>query len=476
MVVIIVLMSCNKINRVNSRNYGQGLDKKDTTKEIHIAWDSKNNKKSKAFNFVAAFQIIRFLGIKDSGIYINYSWQSPNNSGLSIDNKSQLELVEYRTLDLTPKVHIDKKLNGFHISNRDDIGFIYRIQGNNSSQKIFDIKRLNIYSIHADLAIIDCTQDVDLSLYSTNLNYLLIRSYADSFGNDYPSVQIRAPVIYRGTRGAANINSSVKHVNLETITVEQVSSQQIEELSISNSYLTDTCILKCDSASSFTFNDVRFKSLTGTLKLANAKLNAILKLRKVDVSKFDFDYSHFHFLPCDVNGYTDKNEWYSDVTSIYQNIISSQKRLNNFEGVKSATIELAKFEDQQSTLGFIVTPVKAWWNNYGTEKSKVVRSSFELFLIFFLLNLIWFKKILENYDVAGIKEVKNEVDRFTSRNKRVSRNVILCLIYTGVIFYGVKFDFKDLKIKLLPIVFLLFVEYILGLIALAYIANLIISK
>jgi hypothetical protein len=53
---------------------------------------------------------------------------------------------------------------------------------------------------------------------------------------------------------------------------------------------------------------------------------------------------------------------------------------------------------------------------------------------------------------------------------------LLCCVYTGFVFYGLKFDLNALKSHRIGLLLLLILQYILGIISLAYIANLIITK
>ena len=226
----------------------------------------------------------------------------------------------------------------------------------------------------------------------------------------------------------------------------------------------------------FLFNNVKFYSGSGTIILGNAAPDAKLYLRKVDMSKFDFDYSHFQFIPLSMDMYREENEWYSDVTSIYQSIIASQTRLNNAAGIKASSVELAKFQDSQSWYAWPIIPLKIWWNNYGFDKSKVVLSSLELFAIFFVINLFFFGSLLDHYDVAELKNARTEAANMHYLVFRRTYRFFLTMIYTGIIFYGLKFDFTKLSTKNLAVVLLLFSEYTAGLIAIAYIASLIIVK
>ncbi|MCR8557744.1 hypothetical protein KXD93_08835 [Mucilaginibacter sp. BJC16-A38] len=271
----------------------------------------------------------------------------------------------------------------------------------------------------------------------------------------------------------AKTKDSIKQLSIYYHSVRNVISPYINVLRLDSCLWSDTVHVACSSASALIFNNVKFKAANVIANLDNARPGAILFLRKVDLSKFDFDYSHFEFAPFDVRSYKDQNEWYSDVVSIYNSIIASQTRLNNIQGIKASTIALNEFQDYYTWYARPFIGLKVWWNDYGFDKGKAVTSSLLILGIFFFVNLLFMDLFLDQYDVAG---VKNAWEITATVKFKHSRYLILSLMYTSIIFYGIKLDFAQLKTKRLDVTICLLIEYISGLIAIAYIANLIISK
>ena len=204
---------------------------------------------------------------------------------------------------------------------------------------------------------------------------------------------------------------------------------------------------------------------------------ATLFLKHVDAKYFDFDYSMFHFQPYTVIEYDNNaNDWNSDITATYNGIIESQKRLNNLQGIKAASIELAQFNDSQLFLGRGIIALKTWWNDYGFNKTKVIMASSEIFLGFLIINCFIFRWLFIVYPLFEIKEARERSFKFKNKIYGLIYRFILCALYSGIIFYGLKFDVSNLKVKNIGLVTLLILEYIVGIVSLAYIANLIITK
>ena len=270
-----------------------------------------------------------------------------------------------------------------------------------------------------------------------------------------------------------NTENSIKQLSIYYQAISNIISPYIKVLRLDSCLWGDTVRVNCSSAATLIFDNVKYKSANTIASLESSHPGTILFLRKVDLSRFDFDYSQFQFVPFDVRAYKDQNEWYSDVIRIYNSIIASQTRLNNIQGIKASTIALSEFQDYYTWYARPFIGLKFWWNNYGFDKGKVVTSSLMIFGVFFLVNLLFMRLFLNHYNIA---DLKNAWTDSATKKLKYGRYLVLSLIYTSIIFYGIKLDFTKLETKRLDVVICLLLEYIAGLIAIAYIANLIISK
>jgi hypothetical protein len=115
-----------------------------------------------------------------------------------------------------------------------------------------------------------------------------------------------------------------------------------------------------------------------------------------------------------------------------------------------------------------------WWG-YGYKRYLIFRNSVVLFGLFFFLNLIWFDKILyRTYRIAEFIKVNN----FRKLHNKRSRfhYVYNCFLYTLVIFWGLKLSYADLKLNCGWLVLLVIMQYLTGLLCVAYLAGYIIQR
>jgi hypothetical protein len=193
------------------------------------------------------------------------------------------------------------------------------------------------------------------------------------------------------------------------------------------------------------------------------------------ISHLSLDYTHFTLLPTSKLG-KEENEWYSLNRNRFELMIENQRLSHNEKGRIKATIDLNVFEDRQKFGGEALVFIKGWWNNYGFEKERVVYGSLELFFFFFLINLIVFKKLRRTYRIDAVETAYLISQRERFLLKRALRIALLCLTYSAYIFWGLKLSLEKLNLSSLRLALWIICQYIAGLISLAYIANLIISK
>lgn len=124
----------------------------------------------------------------------------------------------------------------------------------------------------------------------------------------------------------------------------------------------------------------------------------------------------------------------------------------------------------------ITSFLKRNWNNYGYEPHLVFRNSALLMMFFFFFNLFLYPKIL--YKGYPIDEfiLANAVVRKRKGFKVRMLNVAYCFIYTGFIFWGLKLSPEKIRVSRLGYSIYLIFQYLVGLVCLAYIANIIITK
>ena len=119
------------------------------------------------------------------------------------------------------------------------------------------------------------------------------------------------------------------------------------------------------------------------------------------------------------------------------------------------------------------------WNNYGYDKSLIFRNAIILMLFFYLINLMFYRKLLFNGYV---------IEEFSAADYKLSSNGklpwwkiavlrgIYCFFYTCFIFWGLKLSVEKIKVTNLALSAWILLQYIVGIICLGYIANIIITK
>ena len=201
-----------------------------------------------------------------------------------------------------------------------------------------------------------------------------------------------------------------------------------------------------------------------------------LVVYRSDISKFKFNYVNF-----DLN----LQENHTGTLETYNKIIEIQKKYGYDDGLRKADIELRQFQySQEGAWGSVKNWLDGNWWYYGYEKQNTILNSFAIYGLFFLINLGLYKKLLHRtYTVEQLSEIDKDQNhqRSTSKinepvYKTYIRNAVYCLIYTGFIFWGLKFSYEKLKLKNLGLSLLLIFEYTSGIVCLAYIANYILSR
>ena len=97
------------------------------------------------------------------------------------------------------------------------------------------------------------------------------------------------------------------------------------------------------------------------------------------------------------------------------------------------------------------------------------------FGLFVLINLSGFRYL--NNSVYKIDSIWKKYSKFYGSARIAFWNKLYCsLTYTGVIFFGVKFSFEKIQHKNVWAVGYFYLQYVLGLVCLAYLFNFVISN
>jgi len=219
--------------------------------------------------------------------------------------------------------------------------------------------------------------------------------------------------------------------------------------------------------------------LTGAI--INPQYNiCYINLTYANVDKFRFRYNRFKLY------FDDETE--SELKSnVYEELLRKTEKegfINSYEKLDREYREFKYLEgkkyEKKRTWGKIINWIdKTWWG-YGYDKELILRNTLLLFIIFLIINLVFLRQMLfKVYNVEHFSSLRQEIQGFILFN--IPKLFLITILYTSLIFFGLKFNFDYLKIRenlySWRIVFLIyfFLQYIIGLVCLAYLANFIIT-
>lgn len=192
---------------------------------------------------------------------------------------------------------------------------------------------------------------------------------------------------------------------------------------------------------------------------------------KVDVSSVDFNYlGRLRFyLAGDIEDITDE-----PLISAYENCLAKFKTEGKIESYKTLDIDYKKYNYyKQGIWGSILNLIdKGWWY-YGYRKHYIILWTLGFLLLFFIINWLHWGEIKNVYPI-----ISEDVPEFDPKAQdRVSRlrTIINVLVFTSFIFFSLHIDFDKLQYKSSKWIAWFFIQYLVGLFCLFFIANAILK-
>ena len=223
----------------------------------------------------------------------------------------------------------------------------------------------------------------------------------------------------------------------------------------------------------------------GELNLLDAIVNpdyneCKINLVNSDIEKIRLLYTDFElYLPDSIN---------ADIKSnVYERLLLNQQKNGYISSIEKLDKEYQMFKYLESgkynkIWGVFLNWVNKIWWDYGYNKILIIRNTLYLFIIFTVINSLFFKWIITNlYEMKKIVETRNLIQ---TKNKfyLFFRILPLSFFYTGIIFFGLKFDLNKLRysenfqgLKFFNLIYFLLI-YLSGLVCLGYLANYILSS
>jgi hypothetical protein len=291
-------------------------------------------------------------------------------------------------------------------------------------------------------------------------------------------------------RGCPSLEIDTSIVNTITFVYDSVNDLRINGSVIDNCYFSESVIRDVDMSgdcnglyfsdskllknpklffasppAALGFSRCDLSDLQGYIDLThifdNHLVNKIrLYLHGTDVSKVRFNYRDFTIV---------LDDWRYDEKQILYKVLKDQyEKLGMRESYMLADIDAQNLEyDNGNWFNFVSGRISWWWWHFGYDKSRVLKNSAILFIIFFGINLL-----------VGLPNLLSKgypIKKIPTQNIWW-RKFIYTFLFTGIVFWGINLDKKTLNLEHLRYVFYILLQYLVGLICLAYLANFIISK
>ena len=283
--------------------------------------------------------------------------------------------------------------------------------------------------------------------------------------------------------GSAKFDSSAIFLGAQFHSLADFSGVQFDSIaSFENVFVKTSIIIDyCTLPYYLYLSGIQLKG--DNLDLTNSYINnkygkCLINLVDADIEKIKLRYSMFElYFPDGLN---------SDMkTNIYERLLKTQNDNGFISSYEKLDKEYAEFKylksGKYSTIGgWILNMVNKYWWGYGYDKMLIIRNTLLIFVLFSIINCIFFPWILNIYEVPQIKNITEAV---TAKNVFLQRikTLPVAFFYTGLIFFGLKFSTENLKYKenliggrFFNLVYF-FVIYISGLVCLGYMANFILS-
>lgn len=195
-----------------------------------------------------------------------------------------------------------------------------------------------------------------------------------------------------------------------------------------------------------------------------------------DVFSYKFNYIHFDLtFP---RGY--KGDQYQRCIEIYNGILNMQ-RINGFsDGYEKADKELQSLKYKHDyRFGSIINWLDRNWWGYGYNRGLIFPNTLILFGTFFVLNLLFFNILSKT--VYPVPEIT--IARITSLQHHNGNRItvalsysIHCFIYTLYLFFGLEMKIEKLKLTNKLLALLIVVQYMAGILCLAYFGAYILKR
>lgn len=171
---------------------------------------------------------------------------------------------------------------------------------------------------------------------------------------------------------------------------------------------------------------------------------------------------------------------FEDRISFYDNLLSLFKKdafTDSYEHLEKDYFEF-RYVGKGSFRGHVANFIDKHWWDYGYNKFLVVRNALIFNVLFAIINFFIYDLMLrQGYSLKGFVEISNQIDRATldSPILRRLRKAPYVFLYSSYIFWGWKLDLEKLNVGKIGLFSWVLFQYLVGIVFLAYLANLVIT-
>ncbi|WP_419788522.1 hypothetical protein [Mucilaginibacter sp. SP1R1] len=260
-------------------------------------------------------------------------------------------------------------------------------------------------------------------------------------------------------------NSKIKFLNIAAVIIYkkfEIRQTKIDSVNFDNTLLPDT----------IGFNNTDLRDLKGAIDLTHLKNTKIctIKLNNVDFTKFKLPLDRFEFI-------IDSSQGFEKRSIIYQQLLkqlSDAGLTQKFEKYDKEFTALKLLHEGHYFINFLS---KNWWD-YGYDKGMVIYNGIIIFLIYFVVNIFLYGNLRLVYSPGNFLKYDEKIrkkHRENSCKRRITR-IPGVFLYTAYLFWGLNLDLSKLELKHFLTIALIVLEYVSGVVCIAYIANYVITK
>lgn len=173
----------------------------------------------------------------------------------------------------------------------------------------------------------------------------------------------------------------------------------------------------------------------------------------------------------------DRGLTFEDTAYVYQNLLDKLSDEGLIDSYRDLDRQYKQLKYYHAGNYFGNWLDKIWWD-YGYNKALIVRNAIILFLIFFLINLLIYDKLFETYPIQNFAEAHEHFNKLfsTDKVKYLFHRAMNCFVYTCFIFWAINLNVNSVNLKNRGIFAYMILQFMVGLVCVAYIANMVLSK